>query len=89
MYFALQASLAVGSALMLWVGTHLLWSADVHSFAKEKLFIYLFKYSFSCDFGGFVRLRFAVTGTFLNVLHSATANTYFHLLDIFNSIFCL
>lgn len=79
---------------MLWVGTHLLWSADVHSFAKEKLFIYLFfiylfKYSFSCDFGGFVRLHFAVIGTFLNVLHSATAATYFHLSDIFNSIFCL
>lgn len=38
------------------------------------LVVFFFKYSFSYDFGGFVRLCFAVIGTFINVLHSATAD---------------
>lgn len=76
MCFALKALLAGVSAPVPWVGAHLLWSAVMQSFAKTKLFhfVVFFKYSFSYDFGGFVRLCFAVIGTFLNVLHSATAD---------------
>lgn len=102
-YFALKALLAGASALVPWVGVHLLWHAAMCSFAKEKRFhfgwvfsvvvgffiLFFFKYSFSCDFGGFVRLCFTVIGTFLNVLHPATADTYFHLSAISSTVFCL